>query len=141
MIFFVISGKMVFLFSRKYEIFFLGGKWKMIFIKKRVEIWYFLYVCIGVTGVTLPSWQKNKDAQKNTPKGDISGITEKDDIHLRFILDSSYFCWNTTSIFTLERAQEAATGDALQEKVLLEISQNSQGKTCVRASFLIKLQT
>ena len=55
----------------------------MIFIKKRVEIWYFLYVCIGVTGVTLPSWQKNKDAQKNTPKGDISGITEKDDIHPR----------------------------------------------------------
>ena len=113
----------------------------MIFIKKRVEIWYFLYVCIGVTGVTLPSWQKNKDAQKNTPKGDISGITEKDDVHSRFILDSSCFCWNTTSIYTLERAQEAATGDVLQEKVFLEILQNSQGKTRARASFLIKLQT
>ena len=143
MIFFVISGKMVFLFSRKYDIFSLGGKWKkMIFIKKRVEIWYFLYICVGVTGVTLPSWQKKQRCrEKNAPKGDISGITEKDDIHSRFILDSSCFCWNTTSIYTLERAQEAATGDVLQEKVFLEISQNSQGKTCARASFLIKLQT
>ena len=65
MIFFVISGKMVFLFSRKYDIFSFGRKWKkVIFIKKSVEIWYFLYICVGVTGVTLPSWQKNKDAPK-----------------------------------------------------------------------------
>ena len=79
--------------------------------------------------------------RKNTPKGDISSITEKDDIHPRFILDSSYFCWNATFMDTLERAQEAATRDILQEKVFLEISQNSQWKTCARASFLIKLQT
>ena len=67
-IFFVISGKMVFLFSRKYDIFSLGGKWKkMIFIKEHVEIWYFLYICVGVTSMTLPSWGKrNKDAL--TPK-------------------------------------------------------------------------
>ena len=78
--------------------------------------------------------------RKNTPKGDISGITEKDDIHPRFILDPSYFCWNTTFIDTLERAQETATGD-VQEKAFLEISQNSQAKTCARASFLINLQT
>ena len=78
--------------------------------------------------------------RKNTPKGDISGITEKDDIHSRFTLDSSYFCWNTTFIYTLQRAQEA-TGDVQQEKVFLEISQNSKGNTCARASFLIKLQT
>ena len=65
MIFFVISGKMVFLFSRKYDIFSLGGKWKkMIFVKQRVEIWNFLYICVGVTGVALPSCQKNKDAPK-----------------------------------------------------------------------------
>ena len=87
MIFFVISGKMVFLFSRKYDIFSLGGKWKkMIFIKKRMEI-YFLYICEGVTGVTLPASGKNaKMPQKYTPKGDISSITEKNDIHPRFIL-------------------------------------------------------
>ena len=36
--------------------------------------------------------------------------------------------------------KEAATGDVLQEKVFLEISQNSQEMTCVRASFLIKQQ-
>ena len=58
-----------------------------------------------------------------------------------FILDSSYFCWNTTFIDTLERALEAAAGDVPQEKLFLEISQNLQRKTCARASFLIKLQT
>ena len=31
---------------------------------------------------------------------------------------------------------EAATGGVLQEKVFLEISQNSQENTCARASFL-----
>ena len=35
---------------------------------------------------------------------------------------------------------EAATGGVLKEKVFLEISQNSQEITCVRVSFLIKLQ-
>ena len=66
-IFFLVSGKRVFLFSRKYDISSLGEKWKkMIFIKKRTEIWCFLYICVGVTNMPLPSWQKNKDtlAQK-----------------------------------------------------------------------------
>ena len=40
--FFVISGKMVYLSSRKCDIFSLDGKWKMIFIKKYMEIWHFL---------------------------------------------------------------------------------------------------
>ena len=44
----------------------------------------------------------------------------------------------THTIFIL--AGEAATGDVLSEKVFLEISQNSQGNTCARVSFLIKLQ-
>ena len=35
---------------------------------------------------------------------------------------------------------EAATRSILQEKVFLEISQNSQENTCARVSFLIKLQ-
>ena len=35
---------------------------------------------------------------------------------------------------------EAAIRGVLSEKVLLEISQNSQEHTCTRASFLIKLQ-
>ena len=36
---------------------------------------------------------------------------------------------------------EAAIGGVLQKNVFLEISQNSQENTCVRVSFLIKLQT
>ena len=96
MIFFVISGKMVFFFSRKY-IFPLGGKWKkMIFIKKRVEIWYFLYICVGVRDVALPLWLKNEDAPKKYTSS-VKGVIS-DDIDPRFILDSSYFCWNTTFI-------------------------------------------
>ena len=35
---------------------------------------------------------------------------------------------------------EAATEGVLKEKVFLEISQNPQGSTCARGSFLIKLQ-
>ena len=31
-------------FSRKYDIFFTDGKWKMIFLKKYMETWCFLYV-------------------------------------------------------------------------------------------------
>ena len=34
---------------------------------------------------------------------------------------------------------EAATRGALEEKMFLEISQNSKENTCVRVSFLIKL--
>ena len=64
-----------------------------------------------------PHGKKTKMPRKNTPKVDISSITEKDDIHPRFILDSSFFCWNAAFIDTLERAQEAVTGDILQEKI------------------------
>ena len=78
---------------------------------------------------------------------DIAHLSKKErcpeKIHLRvtspaspkkmiFILDSSYSCWNTTFIDTLENAQEAATGNVLQEKVFLGISRNSQGKTCAK---------
>ena len=60
-IFFVIFGKMVLLFCRKHDIFSLGEKWKkMIFLKKHLEIRCFLYICVGITGVTLSSWQKKQ---------------------------------------------------------------------------------
>ena len=35
---------------------------------------------------------------------------------------------------------EAVTGGVLQNKVFIEISQNSQENTCARVSFFIKLQ-
>ena len=80
-------GKDVFYFPRKYDIFSLCRKWKrMIFIKKRVEIWYFLYICAGVTSMTLtPHGKKTKMPlpQINKPDDGISGITKKDVIHSR----------------------------------------------------------
>ena len=33
------------IFSGKYDIFSFDGKWKIIFFKKYMEIWYFLYKC------------------------------------------------------------------------------------------------
>ena len=59
-------------FSGKY-IFSLVGKWKMIFLKKYMEIWYFLYICINVTNMILPLCKKKSKmifSRKNTLKGD-----------------------------------------------------------------------
>ena len=74
-------------FSQKCDIFFTDRKWKMIFLKKYMEIWCFLYV--GKDGVsfsykyqiTLLSKKQRWSFPKNTPNDDISGITEKDDIY------------------------------------------------------------
>ena len=38
------------------------------------------------------------------------------------------------------QTSEAASRGVLYKKVFLEISQNSQGNTCAKVSFLIKLQ-
>ena len=57
-IFLVLSGKTVF-FSRKHDIFSLGRKWEMTFLKKYMEIWYFLCTRTGVTNVvSRPSGKK-----------------------------------------------------------------------------------
>ena len=74
-------------FSRKY-IFYIDGKWKMIFLKKYMEIWCFLYIRKRQYFLFLQTWNypsvkkaKRIFSLKNTPKYDISGITEKDDTH------------------------------------------------------------
>ena len=60
MIFLVLSGKMVF-FSRKHDIFSLGRKPAMTFLKKCMEIWYFLCTRVGVTNlVSRPLAKKNQ---------------------------------------------------------------------------------
>ena len=60
MIFLVLSGKMVF-FSRKHDIFSLSRRWGMAFLKKYMEIWYFLCTCTGVTNVvSRPSAKKSQ---------------------------------------------------------------------------------
>ena len=77
MIFFVISGKMVILFQRKHDIFMLDGKWKMIFLKKYMETWQFLYKYQIYDIILLPKKAKIIFSRKNTLKGDISDISEK----------------------------------------------------------------
>ena len=67
MLFFVSSEKMVF-FSGKYDIFSLDGKWKIIFLKKYMEIWSFLYICINVTNMIL-SFCKKKSEMIFSQKG------------------------------------------------------------------------
>ena len=67
-----ISGKMVFLFRRIWHFFSFDGKWKMIFLKKYMDIWYFLYICINFTNMILPFCKKKTTemifSQKNTLK-------------------------------------------------------------------------
>ena len=58
--------------SRKHDIISLDGKWKMIFLKKYMEILSFVYTCVNVTNMVLPFCQKKiKDnfLSKNTLKG------------------------------------------------------------------------
>ena len=60
MIFLVLSGKMVF-FSQKHDIFSLGRKWEVAFLRKYMEIWHFLCTRTGVTNVApRPSVKKNQ---------------------------------------------------------------------------------
>ena len=60
MIFLVLPGKMVF-FTRKHDIFSLGRKWEMTFLKKNMEIWCFLCTRTGVTNVVpRPPAKKNQ---------------------------------------------------------------------------------
>ena len=40
--------------------FSLDEKWKMIFLKKHMEIWFFLYIYINVTNMTLPFCKKDQ---------------------------------------------------------------------------------
>ena len=145
MIFLVLSGKMIFLFSENMMLFFRHKTKDDLSQKKYLEILYFLYIfwkddlskkiapehdlfCnIWKDGISffqkiwffffrrkmkedglyqktrgnmifsvymhrgcrreVPFWQQKPNIpRKNTPKGDISGITEKEDIHPRFIL-------------------------------------------------------
>ena len=60
MIILLLSGEMVFL-SQKHDILSLGRKWEMTFLKKYMEIWYFLCTRTGVTNVvSRPSAKKNQ---------------------------------------------------------------------------------
>ena len=107
-IFFKCSEKMF--FSKKiapdYDLFcniWKGGisffpKVRYFFFRRKMEddlsenihgnMLFSVYICINVTNMILPSWQKSKDnllpkGEKVLLKGVISGITEKDDIHTR----------------------------------------------------------
>ena len=52
--------KWYFFLTRKYDIFSSDEKWKIIFLKKYMEIWCFLYICINVRNMILPFCQKNQ---------------------------------------------------------------------------------
>ena len=72
------------LFQKLWYLFFRRKLKEDYLYQKRVEIWYFLYICVGVKSMTLSSWQKKTRIplpRKNTPRVDISGITEKYDVH------------------------------------------------------------
>ena len=71
MIFLVLSGKVVF-FSRKHDIFSLGGGRRVTFLEKYMEIWHFLYTRVQTWRYALlPKKSKMTFSRKNTPKGDL----------------------------------------------------------------------
>ena len=61
---FCITWKDGIFFPEKHDIFSLDGKWKMIFLEKLMEIWYFPYMCINVRNMILPFWKKKKKNQR-----------------------------------------------------------------------------
>ena len=66
MIFLVLSGKMVF-FSRKHDIFSLARKPAMTFLKKYMDIWYFLCTSMGVTNLVSRPPAKKKNQRWSYP--------------------------------------------------------------------------
>ena len=81
-------------FPGKYDIFSFDGKWKMIFLKKYMEIWYFLYICINVTNMILPLYKKKSKmifSRKNTLTTDWhsrshSRKSSKDSLYVYYLL-------------------------------------------------------
>ena len=107
--------------------------------QKAREIWYFLYIRVGATDMTYPPLLK-KQRCPCSGKMHLRVTSLASPKKMIFILKDMVFLLKYLTD-TLERAQEAATGNVTQGKVFLEILQNSQEKTYPRASFLMRLQT
>ena len=80
MIFLVLWGKMIFFFFSKIWSYTLDGKWKMIFLKKYTEIWYFLQ---APEKVVFPN--------RTSPAHDLSCVIWKDGIF--FPKNMIFFPW------------------------------------------------
>ena len=95
MIFLALSGKMV-LFFRKIWSYSLDGKWRIIFLKKYMEIWYIIsvysekMVFLFPANMILPFCQKSKDDP--IPKKLHLGMTFPVSLKNRiFILENTVF--------------------------------------------------
>ena len=94
-----------FFFTRKYDIISLDGKWKMIFLKKYMEIWYFLYTCINVTNMILLFCQKNQ--RRSSPEKIHLKVIDILDWHSRKSSnDSLYFYGDLYRRFHILRSSE-----------------------------------
>ena len=84
MIFLVLSGKMYFFFPKIWS-YSLDGKWKIIFLNKKIHgnttfsVYLVRIVILFPTNMILPFYHKSKYGvlTRNTLKDDISGIIEK----------------------------------------------------------------
>ena len=85
---------------------------------------------------------EKQNKQKETTKKKVLLMDEIEKIGLVNYSLSLYFCMSkrddNLDFPGLVGSTEAATGGVLSEKVLLEISQNSQENACARVSFLKK---
>ena len=94
----ILPVKMVF-FPRKHDIFSLGGKWEIIFLKKYMEIWCFLCTRTGVTNVApRPSIKKNQ--RWSYPAKKHMNVIDVLEWHFRkWSSNSLYFHGDLTGIF------------------------------------------
>ena len=92
-----------------YDIFSLYGKWKMIFLKKHMEIWHFLYICINVTNMILPYYQKKSKtifSQENTLKGDWHSRSHSRKSSNNFLYFYGDLHWRFHVLLSSEKKQE-----------------------------------
>ena len=77
-------------FTGKCDVFYLEEKWKMIFLNKIMEIWYFLYIYINVARMILPLCKKYK-RQSSPKKTNVKVIGILDWHSRKSSSDSMYF--------------------------------------------------
>ena len=99
-------------FSGKCDFFFSDGKWKMIFLKIYIEIWYFLYMCINVTNMILP-FCKNKSGMTFSRKNRFKDDWQSRSRGIKSSSNSLYFYGDLHRCFHILLSSKIKTGNLI----------------------------
>ena len=92
--------------------FFFGRKMEDIFLKKHMEIWYFLYICVNVTNTILPFGQKSQ-RQSSPDKMHLKVIGILDWHSRNSSSDSLHFYGDLHRLFYILLSSEKKTGNVI----------------------------